>query len=94
MGFCLYSTVGIAAKACAKLCHRVLVFDWDVPHGNGTQDCLYEGPNTCLSSYISRRSTQAPAMLTSAELDLGKDFLVWRRPVFIEGRFSSARYLR
>ncbi len=50
MGFCLYSTVAIAAKACAKFCQRVLVFDWDVHHGNGTQDCLYDDPNTCFIS--------------------------------------------
>ena len=42
MGFCLYSTIAIAAKACAALGKRVLVFDWDVHHGNGTQDCLYD----------------------------------------------------
>lgn len=50
MGFCLYSTVAIAAKACAQSCQRVLVLDWDVHHGNGTQDCLYDDPNTCFIS--------------------------------------------
>lgn len=50
MGFCLYSTVAIAARACSDLCERILILDWDVHHGNGTQDCLYQDGNTCFIS--------------------------------------------
>lgn len=50
MGFCLYSTVAIVARACAELCPRLLILDWDVHHGNGTQDCLYRDGNTCFIS--------------------------------------------
>lgn len=50
MGFCLYSTIAIAAKACADLCQRILILDWDVHHGNGTQDCLYSDGATCFIS--------------------------------------------
>lgn len=50
MGFCLYSTIAIAAKACADLCERILILDWDVHHGNGTQDCLYRDGATCFIS--------------------------------------------
>lgn len=50
MGFCLYSTIAIAARACADLCQRILILDWDVHHGNGTQDCLYSDGNTCFIS--------------------------------------------
>lgn len=46
MGFCLYSTIAIAALACRDLCSRVAILDWDVHHGNGTQDCLYHDPGT------------------------------------------------
>jgi acetoin utilization deacetylase AcuC-like enzyme len=39
MGFCLYNNVAIAARALqAEECvERVLILDWDVHHGNGTQ---------------------------------------------------------
>ena len=43
MGFCLFGNVAIAA-AVARDEHgldRVLVVDWDVHHGNGTQDIFY-----------------------------------------------------
>jgi acetoin utilization deacetylase AcuC-like enzyme len=44
MGFCLLGNAAIAARtAVQKLgLSRVLVIDWDVHHGNGTQDVFYE----------------------------------------------------
>ena len=42
MGFCLLNTVAIAAAAArAQGAARVAVIDWDVHHGNGTQDIFY-----------------------------------------------------
>ena len=44
MGFCLLSNIAIAAKAATERMNvaRVLVIDWDVHHGNGTQDAVYD----------------------------------------------------
>ena len=42
MGFCLFNNVAIAAEAAVRRgAERVLVLDWDVHHGNGTQDSFY-----------------------------------------------------
>ena len=43
MGFCLFNSIAVAAAhALARGVERVLIVDWDVHHGNGTQDAFYE----------------------------------------------------
>jgi acetoin utilization deacetylase AcuC-like enzyme len=44
MGFCLFSTVAIGAKYAldAHGLKRIAVLDFDVHHGNGTQNCLWD----------------------------------------------------
>jgi acetoin utilization deacetylase AcuC-like enzyme len=44
MGFCIFNNIAVAARAALDSgeVERVLVFDWDVHHGNGTQDAFYE----------------------------------------------------
>ncbi len=38
MGFCLFNNVAVAAEAARRLgAERVMILDWDVHHGNGTQ---------------------------------------------------------
>ena len=44
MGFCLLNNVAVAAAALAERGERVLILDWDVHHGNGTQDAFWNDP--------------------------------------------------
>src|SRR5262249_32126246 len=46
MGFCLVNNVAVAAAAArARGAARVAVVDWDVHHGNGTQNIFYSDPS-------------------------------------------------
>lgn len=47
MGFCLFNNVAIGARFLQKKygIKRVLIVDWDLHHGNGTQEIFYEDPS-------------------------------------------------
>ncbi len=46
MGFCYFNNAGLAARAAqAAGARRVLILDWDVHHGNGTQHIFERDPS-------------------------------------------------
>jgi acetoin utilization deacetylase AcuC-like enzyme len=66
MGFCLFNNVAAAAATALSEHHleRVLILDWDVHHGNGTQNIFERDPRVC---YISTH--QAPLYPGSGRVD-------------------------
>ena len=52
MGFCLFNNVAIVAKYLQEQhgLKRVLIVDWDVHHGNGTQHTFYDDPSVLFFS--------------------------------------------
>jgi acetoin utilization deacetylase AcuC-like enzyme len=51
MGFCYFNSIAIAVLAArADGCKRVAVFDFDVHHGNGTEDILLDQPGCAFIS--------------------------------------------
>ncbi|HEY1709084.1 MAG TPA: histone deacetylase family protein [Rhizomicrobium sp.] len=52
MGFCLFNSIAVAAHHArvAHGCKRVAIVDFDVHHGNGTQDIFWNDPDTLYAS--------------------------------------------
>lgn len=47
MGFCLFNNIAIGARYLQKRhnIEKILIVDWDLHHGNGTQEAFYEDPS-------------------------------------------------
>jgi acetoin utilization deacetylase AcuC-like enzyme len=56
MGFCLVNNIAVAASGLVAEGERVAVIDWDVHHGNGTQEIFYDNPNVL---YVSTHQAGA-----------------------------------
>ncbi|XP_073928264.1 histone deacetylase 4 isoform X4 [Castor canadensis] len=52
MGFCYFNSVAVAAKLLQQRLNvsKILIVDWDVHHGNGTQQAFYSDPNVLYMS--------------------------------------------
>ena len=85
MGFCLFNNVAIAARYLKK---KVLILDWDVHHGNGTQDTFWDDPSVFYLSF--HRWPFYPG--TGRASDRGKHDNIRNRP--FDGGISSAEYIR
>ncbi len=71
MGFCLLNNIAIAARhAIDAGASRVLIVDWDVHHGNGTQDAFYDDGQ--VGFYSIHRSPFYPGTGATEETGTGK----------------------
>jgi acetoin utilization deacetylase AcuC-like enzyme len=57
-GFCLLNNIGIAIESARAegLAKRIAVLDWDVHHGNGTEEIFYEDPDVYTVSLHQERN--------------------------------------
>jgi acetoin utilization deacetylase AcuC-like enzyme len=71
MGFCLFNNIAVAARAALDAgLHRVLVIDWDVHHGNGTQAIFYDEPR--VGFFSAHRWPFYPGTGTADETGTGR----------------------
>ncbi len=91
MGFCFFGNVAVAARY-ARLRHaleRILIVDWDVHHGNGTQSLVEEDPDVHFVSL--HQWPWYPG--TGRASDRGPHGSVWNVPLpagLPAGRYTSA----
>jgi acetoin utilization deacetylase AcuC-like enzyme len=73
MGFCLLNTVAIAAEHALKSgMERVAILDWDVHHGNGTQDIFVERDDVLFCSAHRYDARFFPGTGAATERGIGK----------------------
>ncbi len=60
MGFCIFNNIAIAAHHLTTKKKRVLILDWDVHHGNGTQHSFYDRADVMFCSFHGDPNTLFP----------------------------------
>lgn len=78
MGFCIFNNIAIAAEA-AKIKYglkRILIVDWDVHHGNGTQNTFYEDPNVLFFSVHQSPGYPGSGRLKEIGREEGKGYTI------------------
>jgi acetoin utilization deacetylase AcuC-like enzyme len=96
LGFCIFNTTSVAAASALLHLDRVAIVDWDVHHGNGTQDIFYFSDRVLYCSinkeYIfpgtgrrqERGAGQGEAFTMNAPLPNGSSLADYRM-VFLDG---------
>lgn len=92
MGFCVFNNVAVAAFSCIESgLSRVFVLDWDVHHGNGTQEIFYGDDKVFFCSLHQR--TAYPKSGSKDEVGSGKGTGYTLNIPFEEG-CGDSEYLR
>lgn len=93
MGFCLFNTVAIGAHYLKRNygAKRVLIMDWDVHHGNGTQDAFYDDPSVLYISTHQYPYYPGTGAVEEAGVGAGKGFTI---NVPLPAGCADAEYLR
>lgn len=69
MGFCIFNNVAVAAKLLRSEGQRVAILDWDVHHGNGTQEIVGPDPEVLYVSIHQSPFYPFNGMVSDIDLD-------------------------
>ncbi|HWF74013.1 MAG TPA: histone deacetylase [Solirubrobacteraceae bacterium] len=78
MGFCLFNNIAVAARhaVSARGLERVMILDWDVHHGNGTNDIFRPSPEVLFVSIHQRALYPGTGAVTDAGTGEGTGYTV------------------
>ena len=93
MGFCLFNNVALAARRAIDRygLNRVMIVDWDVHHGNGTQDIFEADPQVMFLSVHRYGHGFYPGTGHESETGTGRG-LGWTRNVPLPFNTTRAKY--
>jgi len=76
MGFCLFNNIAIGARYLQERykLNRILIIDWDVHHGNGTEEIFYHDPEVFYVSLHQYPHYPGTGSKESAGAEKGKGF--------------------
>jgi len=78
MGFCIFNNVALGAHYARRVlgCKRVMIVDWDLHHGNGTQHSFYRNPDVLYFSTHQFPYYPGSGSVEQIGEDKGKGFTV------------------
>ncbi|MEK7286056.1 MAG: histone deacetylase [Nitrospirota bacterium] len=78
MGFCIFNNVAIGARYLQlhHQCKRIFILDWDVHHGNGTQNSFYADPSVFYFSAHQYPFYPGSGAANERGIDAGEGFTV------------------
>ncbi len=93
MGFCFFNSVAIAARWLigGRGLRRVMIVDWDLHHGNGSQEIFYESPEVLYVSTHQFPHYPGTGSLQELGFGAGAGYTV---NVPMPATFGDAEYLR
>jgi acetoin utilization deacetylase AcuC-like enzyme len=93
MGFCLFNTIAIGAQHLKQVygAARILIMDWDVHHGNGTQDAFYDDPSVLFISTHQFPFYPGSGALSEVGIDAGEGYTI---NIPLPAGCGDAEYLR